>query len=369
MISFYNSEVERFRSEKPGSGKDVINRFINNDPKKISWTGNLKADLSRGKLLEFGEGRITPSIYRPFTRQWLHFSRRLNERVYQMPQIFPHADAKNRLICMTGMGASASFSVLMVDEIPDYNMLEAGAQCFPLHLYENPDSANGLFEQPSGATDAHGYTRRAAITDDVLAKFRAAYGNTISKRDIFHYIYGLLHVPSYCLGFANNLSKELPHIPLATDPDHFTTLVAAGRELGDLHVGFDRVDPWPLEFANGSWDAPAGSDPATYFRVQKMKRRRHPKGTRPHDDHLQQQHHRYRHPRRRMGLRSQRQTRPQMGHGATGRIHPQRQRHRQRRQPLRHRNHRRPILSAKTARLRHPRQHGNQPHRRRAARA
>ena len=271
MISFYNSEVERFRSEKPGSGKDVINRFINNDPKKISWTGNLKADLSRGKLLEFGEGRITPSIYRPFTRQWLHFSRRLNERVYQMPQIFPHADAKNRLICMTGMGASASFSVLMVDEIPDYNMLEAGAQCFPLHLYEKPDSDNSLFGPPSGSTDAHGYTRRDSITDDALAKFRAAYGNTISKRDIFHYIYGLLHVPSYCLGFANNLSKELPHIPLAADPDHFTTLVAAGHELGDLHVGFDRVDPWPLEFANGSWDAPAGSDPATYFRVQKMK--------------------------------------------------------------------------------------------------
>ena len=101
------------------------------------------------------------------------------------------------------------------------------------------------------ATDAHGYTRRDAITDDALAKFRAAYGDTVSKRDIFHYIYGLLHVPSYRHRFANNLSKELPRIPLAADPDHFTALVAAGHELGDLHVGFDRVDPWPLEFANG----------------------------------------------------------------------------------------------------------------------
>ena len=106
---------------------------------------------------------------------------------------------------------------------------------------------------------------------DLVAKFRAAYGNTVSKRDIFHYIYGLLHVPSYRRRFANNLSKELPRIPLTADPDHFTALVAAGRELGDLHVGFDRVDPWPLEFANGGWDAPADTDLATYFRVQKMK--------------------------------------------------------------------------------------------------
>ena len=105
MISFYNSEVERFQSEKPGSGKDVINRFINNDPKKISWTRALKADFSRGKLLEFGEGRIVPAMYRPFTREWLYFSRRLNEMVYQMPRIFPHDAAENRLICATGVGA------------------------------------------------------------------------------------------------------------------------------------------------------------------------------------------------------------------------------------------------------------------------
>ena len=172
---------------------------------------------------------------------------------------------------MTGVGARAGFSVLMVGEIPDLNILEAGAQCFPLHLYEKPANADSLFGQPSDATDAHGYTRSDAITDDSLAKFRSAYGDTVSKRDIFHYIYGLLHVPSYCLRFANNLSKELPRIPLATDPDHFTALVAAGRELGDLHVGFDRVDPWPLEFANGGWNAPTGTDPETYFRVQKMK--------------------------------------------------------------------------------------------------
>ena len=244
MVSSYNAEVERFQSEKLGNDKNTINRFINNNPGKVSWSEGLKADLSRGKSLEFDEGWIVPSIYRPFTRQWLYFSRRLNERVYQMPQIFPHADAENRLICVTGIGARTGFSVMMVAMVPDLNLLAAGAQCFPLYLYEISDSDNGLFGQQPSATDAHGYTRRDAITDDALNKFRAAYGNTVSKRDIFHYIYGLLHVPAYRQRFANNLSKELPRIPLATDPNHFTALVAAGRELGDLHVGFDRVDPW-----------------------------------------------------------------------------------------------------------------------------
>ena len=368
MIDFYNSEVERFQSEKPNSGKNVINKFIDNDSKKISWTRALKADLGQGKLLEFGEGRIVPAMYRPFTREWLYFSRRLNEMVYQMPQIFPHADAENRLVCVTGVGAQTGFSALMVDAIPNLHTMDTG-QCFPFYLYDKRNSDDSLFGQPADATDAHGYIRRAAITDDALAKFRDAYGNAVSKRDIFHYIYGLLHVPAYRLRFANNLSKELPRIPLATDPDHFTALVAAGRELGDLHVGFDRVDPWPLEFANGDWDAPAGTDTTTYFRVQKMKlggtQKAPDRTTIIYNSNITVTGI----PDAAWDYEVNGKPARQMGHGATGRIHRQRQRHRQRRQPLRHRNHRRTILSAKAARLRHPRQHGNQPHCRRAARA
>ena len=275
MICFYNSELKRFESEQSNSSKADINLFVNNDPGKISWSSSLLSYFQRKIPINFDGRRIVPSIYRPFTRQWLYFSTSVNDRIGQMPQIFPHTDVENRLICVTGVGARTGFSVMIVAMVPDRNLLAAGAQCFPLYLYEKPDSNNGLFGQQPSATDAHGYAhgyaRRDAITDDALTKFRAAYSNTVSKLDIFHYIYGLLHVPAYHRRFANNLSKELPRIPLAADPDHFIALVAAGRELGDLHVGFDRVDPWPLEFANGSWDAPAGTDPATYFRVQKMK--------------------------------------------------------------------------------------------------
>ena len=270
MICFYNSELERFESKQPDGSKADINLFVNNDPGKISWSSSLLSHLKRKMPINFDESRIVPSIYRPFTRKWLYFSSSVNDRTGQMPQIFPHRDAENRLICVTGVGARAGFSVLMVDAIPNLHTMDTG-QCFPFYLYDKRNSDDSLFGQPADATDAHGYTRRDAITDNVLAKFRAAYDDTVSKRDIFHYIYGLLHIPAYRHRFANNLSKELPRIPLAADPDHFAALVAAGRELGDLHVGFDRVDPWPLEFTNGDWDAPAGTDPATYFRVQKMK--------------------------------------------------------------------------------------------------
>ncbi len=250
MIEFYNAELARYEIEQPGTSKQAVNNFVNNDSRKINWTVNLKSDLSRGEPLDFSEGRVTSSVYRPFTRQWLYFSRRLNERVYQIPQIFPHEDAENRLICVNGVGTRSGFSTLMVDSVPDLNIMEAGGQCFPLYLYEKPEDGN-LFDQEK--TDRHGYVRRDAITKDAVLTFQEAYGAGITRLDMFNYIYGLLHVPAYRERFANNLSKQLPRIPLAADKEHFYELSEAGEKLGGLHTKFDQVEPWPIEFQEGGW--------------------------------------------------------------------------------------------------------------------
>ena len=41
--------------------------------------------------------------------------------------------------------------------------------------------------------------------------------DTISKWDIFHYNYGLLHHPAYREKYEMNLKRDLPHIPFAED--------------------------------------------------------------------------------------------------------------------------------------------------------
>lgn len=267
MIEFYNSELARYETERPGTSKQAVDDFINNDSRKISWTRSLKGDLRKGKPLYFSEGRIAGSVYRPFTRQWLYFSRRLNDMVYQIPQIFPHEDAENKLICVTGVGAAGGFSALMADSMPDIQIMFNG-QCFPLYLYEKPGDGS-LFDQEK--TDRHGYIRRNAITEDALLMFREAYGTEITRPEIFNYIYGLLHLPVYRDHFANNLSKQLPNIPLTADKKHFYELAEAGEKLGGLHTGFDRVEPCPIEFSEGGWEVPEGILPDKWFRVDKMK--------------------------------------------------------------------------------------------------
>ena len=110
-----------------------------------------------------------------------------------------------------------------------------------------------------------GYRRLDNITDHALTTFRAAYGDRITKDDIFFYVYGLLHSPDYRETYAADLKKVLPRIPLVTDPWPY---VEAGRRLSELHLGYESVDPYPL--AGLGDPAPTGDAAYDHFRVEKM---------------------------------------------------------------------------------------------------
>ena len=159
----------------------------------------------------------------------------------------------------------------MLDAIPNSDTIEKG-QCFPRYLYEplQSEDKGGLFAWQGGETSA--YKRRDAIADEGLAHFLEAYsGETIAKDDLFHYVYGLLHSQDYRERYANNLAKQLPRIPLMKRAADFWAFVEAGRALGDLHVGYETVEPYPVTIAEGDLRLAHIADPVAYFRVEKMK--------------------------------------------------------------------------------------------------
>ena len=263
MIKAYNEERTRIHDLDLEANADPAD-LVDNDPKKIKWSRGLKNDLRRNKPLQIDEGQIVASQYRPFTRQYLYFSRRLNDMVYQIPRLFPHSEAENRVICVTGRGESDDFSCLMVKDIPNLHLIASG-QCFPRWLYAKPDD-DALFGN-SLETDAHGYVRYCAITNAALT----ALGDDYTADDLFHYIYGVLHIPAYRQNFAANLKKELPRIPPPDDDAQFIALAEAGRKLAELHVDYESAQEWPLEFEKGGWEPKAEH----WFYVSKPMR--HPK--------------------------------------------------------------------------------------------
>lgn len=263
IILAYNSILEK-------------QQFKNNDESvflstaDVPWTHNLKQDFSRRKELFFSSAGLTQSSYRPFTKQWLYYDRRLNERVYQMPRIFPDLHADNIAIMTKGNWRGDGFFAIVVDRIPGLQP-DGGAQCFPLYLYDTPtDEAPkvatqaSLFDTPAPKKQLE-HIRHEAITDEGLRHFQATYpGEKISKEDLFYYIYGLLHSEDYRIKYADNLSKELPRIPRVKSAKDFWAFSKAGRKLADLHLNYETVEMYPATVV-GATDNPED------YRVEKMR--------------------------------------------------------------------------------------------------
>ena len=151
---------------------------------------------------------------------------------------------------------------------PSQDLLSKG-QCFPLYLYdeeaqEQASDTQDMFAAPAAKTTQR--PRRDAITDAGLAHFQEAYpGESITKEDLFYYVYGLLHSPDYRERYADNLSKELPRIPRVKTAADFWAFSQAGRDLADLHLNYETVEPYPLTI-----EAKGPLVDADY-RVEKMK--------------------------------------------------------------------------------------------------
>jgi predicted helicase len=202
FIGSYNAEAHLHREDPNAEWSGEVN-----------WSRDLRHDALRGKLAEFAEEKIRLALYRPFSKRWLFFDRVLNEEVYHWPKL------SGRAICLTDVGSEKPFMALISDLLPDVHLVGAGAttQCFPL----------------------------SHLKDSAVETFRAHYSNpSITKEEIFHYIYALLHHPEYRTRYAANLKRELPRIPFAPD---FQAFADAGKKLAKLHVEYESLPPWPLK--------------------------------------------------------------------------------------------------------------------------
>lgn len=272
LIDFYNYEMLRIQPWIKLNSMEDVGSLIDNDSKKISWTRALKNDVKKGRELRFDGFSLYQATYRPFTKSWMYFNRRLNEMVYQIPQIFPTKDAENFVICIIGRGATKPFCSLIVNTIPDYEMISKG-QCFPMYLYEEGMLGNDsveLFDKVESTGIGKGLVRKNAISDIGLQYFQDAYPNAdLSKEDIFYYIYGLLHSEDYRNRYSDNLAKELPRIPCVKKIDDFWSFSKAGRELAYWHLNYDAVEPYKATIDTGSLNySQLGKDD---FYVEKMK--------------------------------------------------------------------------------------------------
>lgn len=255
MIAFYNQQIEK--------------EEVSNDKTKISWTVNLTKDWSKGKKHDFDGTAFVRSTYRPFCKQQLYYHHPFIERPGIWNKLFPTPQHKNLVICVSGVGGSKDFSTLIADMIPDLQVLSNG-QCFPLYWYEENkgEQAVSLF----GTTNEERWTQRDGITDWCLQEVRSRFAGaqSITKEDIFYYVYGLLHSPDYRERFADDLRKALPRIPIVERAEEFIAFSKAGHRLAQLHLHYE---DYAHEAEGGEVDERdyTAADEYAYYAVEKMR--------------------------------------------------------------------------------------------------
>ena len=266
------------------------------DEQVIKWSSSLVSSFKRGIKARFDARHIQGSLYRPFCHNSVYFDQMLNHRTYQLPQFFPSENQPNLLVAIED-DSRRELTSLMTDLLPDLHTMGT-TQTFPLYTWEPLSPTSGsepdLFSDLATPSESHtdgaatassldfsrpigdqipvildGYRRVDNVTDATLASYREHYGDAgITKEDIFFYVYALLHHPEYRERYEDDLKKMLPHIPSAAG---FHTYASVGRELADLHVNYERVEPYPSVQEEASLHAP--TDPWERYRIGERKMR------------------------------------------------------------------------------------------------
>ena len=256
MIDFYNDQVEAVAAHATGRAHmhsiAEVQAFVDNDPSRFSWSSVALSGIARAQRYKFRDDMIRPSLYRPFFRQAVAFDPTLNHRTSQLPQLYPASASENLGISVQQTGP-APFSCLASDGITDLVLCGSGnpMSVFARWRYEDAPAAPTLPGTPPAG-------RASNLSLEAVARFRAALGDDLADDDIFYYVYGILHSPEFRSAFESNLKKERPRVPRVETRALFDAFAAAGRELCDLHVGYEMVDPYPL---TEEWAAAA--DPET----------------------------------------------------------------------------------------------------------
>lgn len=237
QIDFYNEERLKLQN------KEVTD--VDYNTSSLKWTREVLKNIKSNEVYHAEDCVYVEAVYRPFFKQSLLYYKPLNGASYRLPYLFPTPSHGNVVICVSGKGSRKPFSCIMSDKIPDTELVEK-AQCFPLYWYETSQDTSktrgmgDLF----GTNEVSNYTRHDGVTDWIEREAQKKYGAEVTKEDVFYYVYGFLHSPEYNQVFAINLKKSLSQLPLVDRAEDFQAFAKAGRELAELHLHYEEVEPY-----------------------------------------------------------------------------------------------------------------------------
>lgn len=212
------------------------------NPRELSWSRRFAALVRRQRPVQFDPSVPVLAQYRPFVKQHLW----LDAAVIESPGL-SHALRPEFNNVAIAVNTRAADMPLMVNAVADLHLV-GDTQVFQRWRWQPVEDSDGGWNFDGLGPDdviVSGHRRIDNISDSALSDYRECYGSTtLTKDDIFYYVYALLHHPSYLERFAPDLKKLLPHIPKCSGFNEYTRI---GRALAELHLRYEDLPPYPLE--------------------------------------------------------------------------------------------------------------------------
>lgn len=212
-----------------------------------------KVDLAQKDIKKTGPTRekIVPILYRPFDTRYTYYTGQ--SRGFQgqpCQKVMRHMLARKNLGLITtrsieiGRGWEHLFCTSSLIQHHTVSLKEVN-YLFPLYLYDT-SPPNPLFSRIGKEPSAP--VQRANLSEGFLEDLSGKLGmnfipdgtgdlkKTFGPEDVFHYLYAVLHSPTYRSRYAGFLKIDFPRIPLTSNPGLFRILCALGENLVSLHL-------------------------------------------------------------------------------------------------------------------------------------
>lgn len=230
----------------------------------LCTTAHFSYALARKVGVEAALGSIQRALYRPYDWRFMAYHDRLIGEYRH--EIFRNIDADHLALLTTRRVTGGGFThSLVADGLCEYKSgtHDRNTQVFPLFIKGskaglasdptrpniNDDYANGFGkvigltyedgiprgEQKSGPDFQRPKAKQLGLLDPPWDG-RGDLQKTFGPRDLFDYIYAVLHSPGYRGRYAEFLKSGFPRIPTPATRTTFTELAALGRQLVGLHL-------------------------------------------------------------------------------------------------------------------------------------
>ncbi|MBN2208305.1 MAG: N-6 DNA methylase [Candidatus Coatesbacteria bacterium] len=246
---FSSSEIWDVLREFARLQPEEARRRFRLGPDAQDWTvGSAQRDVNDG-----GPHRelVLPMLYRPYDTRYTYYTGRSRGFICR-----PRAEVMGHMLAGPNIGLTIGRAGQVVHQrewdivfcagcLADLNLYRRGGNClFPLYLCLKPEVDQGFeVDRPYDPAGRRSNLSQKFIEHfsgrlnmDFLPNGRGDLEGTFGPEDIFAYIYGVFHSPTYRNRYAEFLKIDFPRVPLTSNAGLFRALCAKGQELVGLHL-------------------------------------------------------------------------------------------------------------------------------------